>query len=68
MERQGEGANYYSYWVSHNCKSFITQDLGDWIELPLITPQQLRGARQIKQIMTGNLEAIIPGYPTFPGK
>lgn len=31
-EKKGEGANYYSY--------FVTQDfLEDWFELPLITPE-----------------------------
>jgi len=23
MEKQGEGANYYTYWVTHNCNKSI---------------------------------------------
>lgn len=38
MEKQGEGANYYSYWVTHNCKQWFDADLEEWNELPLVTP------------------------------
>ena len=31
-EKKGEGANYYSYFVTHDF-------LEDWFELPLITPE-----------------------------
>lgn len=44
------------------------QVLTDWIELPLSTPEQIRGVREIRYIFTGNLEAEIKGYPNFPGK
>ena len=48
MEKQGEGANYYTYWVTHNY-------LEEWHELPLVTPEQVRVSRQIKHILTGDL-------------
>lgn len=60
MEKQGEGANYYTYWVTHNY-------LEEWNELPLITPQQLVASKQVKHILTGNLDAPVLSYPTFPG-
>jgi len=36
--------------------------------LPLSTPAQIRGVREIKYIFTGDLNAEIKAYPTFPGK
>jgi len=37
-EPKGEGANFYTFWVSHNV-------LEDWFELPLVTPDQIKAAR-----------------------
>jgi len=42
--------------------------LDDWFELPLVTPEQIRVARQIKHIFSGDLEAPVLTYPSFPGK
>lgn len=50
-----------NYWV--------TTDLnGDWVELPIVTPQQMRVSRKIKYFFTGDLEAPVVRNPFFPGK
>jgi len=38
VEPAGSGINTYSYWVAHDL-------LGKWIELPVITPEQLKASR-----------------------
>ena len=53
--------NYYSYWVSH----FSIGE--DFLELPIISPQQMVASRKIKHIFTGNLNAPIRNYPRYPG-
>ena len=60
-EPEGEGVNYYSYWVT-------TDLLSDWIELPWISPEHIRGAKQIKYVFTGNLDNPVNKYPIFNGK
>jgi radial spoke head protein 4A len=40
----------------------------DWCELPLVTPEQVVCARQIKHICSGDLDALLPTYPVFPGR
>jgi len=60
-EARGFGVNSYTYWVSNNL-------LGEWIELPLISPQQLSVARLIKVAMKGDLHRKIEKtIPPFPG-
>jgi len=60
-ENKGEGANTYTYWVTHDV-------LDEWFELPLITAEQVRSSRNIKYVFTGDLNAHIKHYPSFPGK
>ena len=60
-EGQGVGINYYSYWVANDL-------LGTWVELPLITPEQLKGAKEIKYLFTGDLDKVVEHYPTYPGR
>jgi radial spoke head protein 4A len=61
QEPRGEGANLHTYWV--------TTDLNaGWVELPQVTPEQVKLARLIKHIVRGELEADVQGYPKFPGK
>lgn len=62
MEKYLEGANYYSYWVSHSSTN------QNWYELPLVTPQQIRTSRLIKHVFTGNLSEPIKTYPKFDGQ
>ena len=49
------------YWVNDNL-------LEDWIQLPDATPAHIKAARQIKHVLTGNLNATIDSNPPFPGK
>jgi hypothetical protein len=47
----------------------VTENLlSDWIQLPDCKPEHIKVARQIKHIMTGNLNASINSNPSFPGK
>lgn len=59
-EETGSGVNRNVY--------FVCNHLGDdWIELPSVTPCQIKAARQIKKILTGCLDSEICSYPIFPG-
>lgn len=60
-EPKGTGVNKLYYWAT-------TQLSGDWTELPLITPQQLRVSRKIKVLFTGDLNRKIISNPHFLGK
>ncbi|XP_037947711.1 radial spoke head protein 4 homolog A-like [Teleopsis dalmanni] len=57
----GEGTNRLSYFVVNALSD-------DWIELPIVTPQQIKLSRQIKKLLTGDLEEEIISYPEFCGK
>lgn len=47
---------------------YVCNGIGEpWIQLPDITPKQIRIARQIYKSFTGNLEEPILTYPEFPG-
>jgi radial spoke head protein 4A len=61
VEPKGEGVNTYTYYVTHDV-------LLDWFELPLVTPEQIIKAREIKHIFTGDLNAELDTYPPYPGK
>jgi radial spoke head protein 4A len=39
----------------------------DWIELPDVKPAQIRSARKIRYIFSGNLNRLIISNPHFPG-
>jgi len=60
-EPRGTGVNKFTYFVANDA-------LGNWVELPLITPKHILMARKIKHIFTGNLEANIITNPFFFGK
>lgn len=59
-EDTGHGANRWVYFVT-------TDLLGEWIELPPVTPHQINVSRRIKKYLTGNLNKEIVSYPEFPG-
>ena len=59
-EVKGTGANALSYWVT----TCLTKE---WVELPTVTPEQLRTARRIKHVFKGDLNAKIVSNPSFPG-
>jgi hypothetical protein len=42
--------------------------LQDWVQLPDAKPEHLKGARLIKYLFTGELNAEIQSNPPFPGK
>lgn len=60
-EKYGVGVNSYSYWVS-------TDLLGQWTELPLVTPKQVSGSRSFKYVFSGNLENEIRLSNAFEGR
>ena len=53
--------NTYSYWVSNDI-------LGKWIELPLVTPEQVAASRNFKYIFTGRLEEPVFKNSQFKGQ
>lgn len=60
-EAYGAGVNSYSYWVSTNI-------LGNWVELPLVTPSQVKDSRRFKYIFSGELEKDLSFSKYFNGK
>ncbi len=54
------GANKYVYFVSNYLGGPVTQ-------LPYVTPDQVKAARQIKKFLTGRLSSHVSTYPLFPG-
>ena len=60
VEQKGSGINSLSYWVTSSLSE-------EWVELPLVTPEQLRLSRQIKYVFKGDLLSKIIGNPNFPG-
>jgi radial spoke head protein 4A len=59
-KRNEDGVNKNTY--------FVTNDLTvDWIELPDVKPSQIRAARNIRYIFSGNLNRLIITNPHFPG-
>ena len=62
VEPKGSGVNKNTYWVSTDLL------VGDWKELPNITPDQINASRRIKYIFTGDLDKPIYTNPHFKGK
>ncbi len=54
------GVNKYVYFVSNYLGGPVTQ-------LPYVTPDQIKTARQIKKFLTGRLTSHVSTYPLFPG-
>jgi radial spoke head protein 4A len=40
----------------------------DWCQLPDARPEHIVAARNVKTILTGNLNGDVESNPTFPGK
>jgi len=60
MDPPGAGANQNAYYV--------TNDLaGDWTKLPDIKPREIKAARLIRRVMTGDLKAKVVTFPFFEG-
>lgn len=61
QEAKGTGANIYAYYVSSNsCSS--------WTKLPDVTPKDIEASREIKVLLTGDLDRKIITNPFFFGK
>lgn len=59
-EFYGDGCNSKVYYVCN--------DAGlSWHRLPPVTPLQIHVSRQIRKVMTGDLDAPVVSYPPFPG-
>jgi len=61
QELRGKGVNASVFWVTHNL-------MGDWIQLPDAEPEHIMGARMMKKMLTGNLNAPVDSCPPFNGK
>ncbi|XP_018322478.1 radial spoke head protein 6 homolog A [Agrilus planipennis] len=59
-EPYGVGVNKKVYYVTHEPGC-------EWVELPNVTPKQIRTARLIKKSFTGNLHQEIITWPAFDG-
>ncbi|XP_055848336.1 radial spoke head protein 6 homolog A-like [Episyrphus balteatus] len=52
----------------HRRTYFVVNSLTDeWVELPVVDPEQVKISRKIKKILTGELNADIISFPDFPG-
>jgi radial spoke head protein 4A len=60
-EDRGKGINSHVYWVTDDL-------LSDWVQLPESEPRYIHAARNIKYLVTGNLNADLNTNPKFPGK
>lgn len=60
-EPAGTGVNKFKYFVA-------STSLSEWSKLPDLAPAQLKAARQIKVLFTGNLERQIFTNPFFEGQ
>jgi hypothetical protein len=57
----GKGLNENVYW--------ITQDLlSDWQKLPDVKAADITSAREIKKMLTGNLDSPVRSFPFYSGK
>ena len=61
VEPRTTGVNRLVYWVTDSL-------LEDWIQLPDATPAHVQAARNVKHVLTGNLNAPLNTNPLFPGK
>ena len=60
-EPRGKGLNENVYWVTHDL-------LGEWQKLPDAQSKDIVAARNIRKMLTGNLDAPVNSYPFFAGK
>ena len=59
--RGNEGINRFTFWVSNSL-------LESWYELPDITHEQIVVSRRFKYHLTGDLNAKVKSFVSFPGK
>ena len=61
FEPKGSGVNTKTYWVT-------SSTIGEWTKLPHLTPADIKAARSIKVLFTGDLNRVIHTNPNFFGK
>lgn len=61
MESAGNGANKYTYFVATD----IEKSEKKWIQLPNVTPDQIKKCRQIYRLFTGHLQSAVHGRVHF---
>ena len=61
FEARGSGVNKYAYWATNS-------PLDAWIQLPDLTPKDIKAAKEIKVNFTGELDRQIITNPFFFGK
>ena len=72
------GVNKLSYFVTNDgivtyflnflgLNLYILVMLGEWLELPIVTPEQLIQTRKVKYFFTGDLEQKVITNPHFVG-
>ncbi len=57
------GGNKYAYWVARSTDVAVEE----WVKLPNVTMAQVVVSRQIKRLLTGDIDAPVPSFPPFPG-
>lgn len=60
VEPRGQGANRCIYWVTKG-------GFDPWVRLPHARASQIRAARSIKHMMSGDLSSEVISTPWFPG-
>lgn len=60
-EAMGSGANECLYFVTNSPE-------GEWTKLPAVKPEWIISARSMRRFLTGNLDAVVGGFPRFPWK
>lgn len=61
VEPKGTGPNMHLYWVTSGGSA-------PWVALPSARASHIVAARNIKKLMTGNLDAPVNSAPWFPGR
>lgn len=58
-EPAGQGVNELCYFVCNTPG-------GAWTQLPYVSVQMIKKARNMRRLFTGDLQSAVPGYPHFP--
>mmetsp|Transcript_38790 Transcript_38790/g.62149 ORF Transcript_38790/g.62149 Transcript_38790/m.62149 type:complete len:522 (+) Transcript_38790:1-1566(+) len=61
-ESWGQGVNGFVYYVSNTAVAKAE----DWVMLPRLNGAWIRTSRKSRRFFTGNLNARVGGYPSFP--
>lgn len=61
VEKRGEGANNFTYWVASGGSA-------EWVQLPTVRANHIVASRNIKHLLSGNLNSPVESTPWFPGQ